>query len=75
MIGQIPILRLNVRGGHHVVERLDCPYDTWNVIRTFGTTIDEYRKAILYLNETRKQLESRKKTDYDKQGITTYVEQ
>ena len=51
--GRIPILRLNVRDGNHVVECLDRSHDFWYVVKTFGSTMDEYRKAIIWLNDKR----------------------
>lgn len=52
-------MRLNVKNGNHVVECLDRPHDFWYVVKTFGSTMDEYRKAIIYLNNER--------NDYGKQ--------
>lgn len=51
---RIPILRLNVKNGNHVVECLDRPKDFWYTVKSFGSTNDDYRKAILYLNNERK---------------------
>ena len=42
-------MRLNMRGNKHVVECLDRPYDFWYVVKSFGETTDDFKRAILWL--------------------------